>query len=147
IARALVLVIFIPLVIPLAIIGIVSFLVYRTVLYLLIWLVWLPRGKDVLYVSSDSPIWQQYMADQILPLVKNRAVVLNWSEREKWFRYSFSVRVFRAFGGSREFNPLVVVFRPLRRARCFRFLPAFKDWKHGNTGSVEQLRRELMSSL
>ena len=116
-------------------------------LYLLIWLVWLPRGKDVLYVSSDSPIWQEYMAEHVLPLVHHRAVILNWSEREKWSSWSFSVRVFRAFGGSREFNPMVVVFRPLQRARHFRFLKAFKAWKTGDPRQVEQLRRELVSFL
>jgi hypothetical protein len=41
----------------------------------------------------------------------------------------------------------VVWFRPFRRARILRFLPAFQGWKHGNNTSVEQLRRDLMQAL
>ena len=113
----------------------------------LIWLWWLPKGKDVLFVSSESPVWKDYMEVQILPLVAGRAVVLNWSERKKWSRWSLPVRAFRVFGGWRNFNPIIVLFRPFRRARIFRFLPALKEWKHGDGESLEQLRRELVLAL
>jgi hypothetical protein len=68
-----------PLILPLVLIALLSIAVNRAVTYVLIWLIWLPRGKDVLLVSSDSPTWQRYMAEEILPLVKQRAIVLNWS--------------------------------------------------------------------
>jgi hypothetical protein len=42
---------------------------------------------------------------------------------------------------------MVVLFRLFRRARIFRFLPAFQEQKHGNSASVEQLRRDLMQAL
>jgi len=138
---------FLPLVILLAIVSISAFLLHRLSLYLLIWFLWLPRGKDVLFVSSDSPVWHQYMNDQVLPFVRKRAVVLNWSERKGWSRWSFSAHVFRTFGGSRGFNPLIVIFRPLHLAQCFRFFYAFRDCKHGNTVPIEQMRRRLMSCL
>ncbi len=147
IARITLVIVLVPLIIPLAIVGLILFFLNRLALYILIWLLWLPRGKDVLFVYSDSPIWHAYMAERVLPLVGSRAVVLNWSERKNWSRWSFTVHVFHTFGGSRNFNPLVVVFPLLRRARYFRFLPAFKDWKQGDTASVEQLRQELVSFL
>lgn len=147
IGRIALLIVLAPLIIPLALVGLILFFLNRLVLYVLIWLVWLPRGKDVLFVNSDSPIWHDYMAEQVLPLVIKRAVVLNWSQRENWSRWSFTVHVFRTFGGSRNFNPLVVRFPPLQRARYFRFLPAFIDWKHGDAASVEQLRQELAACL
>ncbi len=120
---------------------------YRTILYTLIWLSWLPRGKDVLLVYSDSPIWHDYMVDEIMPMVRDRAVVLNWSERKKWSRWSLAVWVHRAFGGERNFNPLVVVFRPFRLAKTLRFWSAFKDWKHGDPHPLNALRQELERSL
>jgi hypothetical protein len=122
-------------------------MLYCGALYLLVWLLWLPKGKDILFVYSDSPIWHEYMTTAILPLVKRRAVVLNWSERSKWPLWSLGVSVFHRFGGDRDFNPLVVLFRPLRRARTFRFWPTFKDWKHGYREPVERLRQELLSAL
>jgi hypothetical protein len=136
-----------PLILPLALITIALYLPYRIALYLLVWALWLPRGKDILLVYSDSPIWREYVLSEILPLVQERAVVLNWSERSKWSRWSFRVHLFRAFGGYREFNPLVVLFRPFRRARSFRFWLPFKDWKRGYREPVERLRQELSAVL
>lgn len=52
-------------------------------------------------------------------------------------KVEFRLRVFRIFGSGDNFNPMVVLFRPLRRGRIFRFLPAFKEWKHGNGTSLE----------
>jgi hypothetical protein len=120
---------------------------HRAMVYLLVWLLWLPRGKDVLFVSSDSPVWRQYMETQIFPFVETRAIVLNWSDRKKWSRWSLSRRVFHVFRGSVNYNPMVILFRPFRRARIFRFFPALSEWKHGHTEQVEQLRRDLTLSL
>jgi hypothetical protein len=110
-------------------------------------LVTLPRGKDILFVYSDSPIWHDYMATQVLPLVQERSVVLNWSERKKWSRWSLGVALFHHFGGASDFNPLVVFFQPLRLARVFRFWSAFGDWKRGCKKPVERLRQQLFASL
>jgi hypothetical protein len=136
-----------PLILPLALLSLTLWSLHRMVLYLLIWLVWLPRGKDILFVYSDSPIWREYMTTQLLPPVQKRALVFNWSERNKWHWLSFRVHVFQSFGGGREFNPLIVLFRPWRRAKVLRFWSAFKDWKHGHTEPVESLHRELASLL
>jgi len=140
-------VVLLPLVLPLALVAITLHLLYRIVLYLLVWTLWLPRGKDILFVYSDSPIWREYMETEVLPLVQERAVVLNWSGRKKWLTWSLEIAVFRHFGGAREFNPLVVLFRPVRSARVFRFWTAFKDWKRGYRGPVERLRQDLLSAL
>jgi hypothetical protein len=112
------------------------------ILYFLIWLLWMRNGKDVLFVSSDSPIWHEYMSSEILPLARERAVVLNWSDRKNWPKWSLAVQVFKTFSGEHDFNP-----RPFRRAKSFRFFPAFKEWKHGQTERLEQLRSNLIRAL
>jgi hypothetical protein len=136
-----------PIVLPLALLTLTFWLAHCLALYGLVWVLWLPKGKDILFVSSDSPIWHEYMATQVLPQVRKRAIVLNWSERNKWSRWSFRARVFHSVGGGREFNPLVVWFRPFRRVRVYRFWPAFKDWKRGYMEPVERLSQELFSTL
>jgi hypothetical protein len=83
------------------------------------------------------------MAQEIIPLLESRAVVLNWSERRRWPKSSLAVHIFRSFGGGREFNPMVVLFRPFRVAVVLRFWSAFKEWKHGQATAVDSLRREL----
>ena len=140
-------VIFLPVMLPLVLVGLILHVMHKSVLYLLIWLVWLPTGRDILFVCSDSPVWHQYMEDQIFPLVEKRAIVLNWSDRKKWSRWSLAVRVFQVFGTGHNFNPMVILFRPLRQAQIFRFFPAFKDWKHGKATTLDQLRSDLMLSL
>jgi len=145
--NAVLLILFLPFVLPLALVAIILFLLYRITLYLLVWALWLPRGKDILFVYSDSPISHEYMATEVLPLVQERAVVLNWSERTTWHKWSLGVAVFRHFGGDREYSPLVVSFRPVRLARVFRFWPAFKDWKRGHREPVEKLRQDLLIAL
>src|SRR5437879_1685815 len=145
--HAILVVVLLPLVLPLALFAVTNHLLYRALLYLLVWGLWLPRGKDILLVYSDSPIWHEYMATQVLPLVQERCVVRSWSERRSWSRWSLGVAVFHHFGGAGDFNPLVVLFQPLRLARVFRFWSAFKDWKRGYIEPVERLSQELFASL
>ena len=136
-----------PIALPLAFVAVTFWLAHRISLYALIWLLWLPKGKDILFVSSDSPTWQEYMATQVLPHIRARAVVLNWSERNEWSARSFPADVFHSFGGGRAFNPLVIWFRPFRFARIYRFWPTFKDWKRGYKEPVERLSNDLLSAL
>ncbi len=119
---------------------------YALALHIAIWLVWLSKGRDVLFVHSNSPVWSEYMQD-LLTRMGDRAVVLNWSERKNWPSLSLATMTFRWFGGYRNYNPMVVVFRPLRSGRCFRYWRAFKDHKHGKPEAVEQLTRDLFALL
>src|SRR5947209_1818294 len=50
------------------------FFLHRFLLYILIWCLWVPQGIEALVVYSDSPIWQEYMNEQIIPLLERRAV-------------------------------------------------------------------------
>jgi len=149
IAKVALVLIFLPVILPLIAVALVLFALHRFVLYVLVWVLWVPKGKDTLFVYSNSPIWHDYMTQQVLPLVHDRAIVLNWSERSTWRRprWRLTHQVFYSFAGHREFNPMVIIFRPLRRAKLFRFWSAFKDWKHGHAESVERLRNELRMSL
>jgi hypothetical protein len=131
---------------PLILLVLLIYFLHRTIVYTGVWLFWLPRGKDVLFVYSDSTIWREYMLAEVLPLVKERAVVLNWSERNKWRKWSFKVRVFNTIGGDNAYNPLVVLFRPFD-TQVFRFWPAFNEWKRGNTAPLNALVRELRMRL
>jgi hypothetical protein len=139
--------ILLPFVLPLALLAITSHVLYRLLLYVFVWALWLPQGKDVLLVYSDSPIWHEYMTTQVLPLVEGRAVILNWSERKKWSRWSLAAALFHHFGGAGDFNPLVLLFKPLRRANIYRFWSAFKDWNRGYREPVERLTQELAANL
>ena len=131
---------------PLIIVALVFYLLAGLFLHLAVWCIWCARGRYVLFVYSDSPIWHDYVEQQILPRLGERAVVLNWSARSRWQR-TLPVLAFRYFGGYRSFNPMAVVFRPFRFARRFRFYEPFRDFKHGKTEAVTKMEAELYDLL
>jgi hypothetical protein len=131
---------------PLLLIGFVLWLAQAIVLQLIVWVTWCSRGRYALVVYSNSPIWQQYFEQHVLPAVGDRGTVLNWSERKHW-SYSLPVVLFRFFAGSREFNPLAIVFRPFARPRRFRFYRPFQAFKHGHPQEVQKMRRDFLDLL
>jgi hypothetical protein len=131
----------------LLIVALLAYGAYALSLHLLLWLVWSPAGKRVLLVYSNSPIWQSYFEEQILPRLPSGSVVLNWSERRHWRRWSLAHLVFRFFGGHREFNPVAVVIRPLRWGKTFRFWQAFRDFKHGRRESLIRVEADFFRAL
>jgi hypothetical protein len=131
---------------PLVVVAGVLWLMAAVLLQVVVWLTWCSRGRYVLVVYSDSPIWQEYFEQNVLPAVGNRGAVLNWSERKRW-PYSLSVALFRLFGGTRQFNPLAIVFQPLAWPRRFRFYGPFQAFKHGRPDEVDEMRRELLQVL
>jgi hypothetical protein len=62
---ALVVVVCSPLLLPLLVI----YGLYALLLHVLLWLLWSPAGKRVLFVYSNSPVWQSYIENNILPEV------------------------------------------------------------------------------
>jgi hypothetical protein len=128
-----------------AVVFAVYFLIWF-VLHVAIWIRWCARGRDILFVYSDSPVWREYVEQHILPHLGGRAIVLNWSQRRHW-RLSLARFAFRFFGGDRQFTPMAVVFRPFQRARVFRFWQPFRDFKHGRPESLNEMRRELFELM
>jgi hypothetical protein len=119
----------------------------KIILTFLAWIVWCSRGKFVLFVWSDSPIWKEYIQREILPKIESRAVILNWSQRNRWNRWSLAVNAFHFFGGKREFNPIAIVFRPLRQTQIFRFWKPFNDFKRGDETALKDISKSLLESL
>ncbi len=135
-----------PLLIVFGVVVFVAFAISAVCLHLAMWTWWYLRGRDILFVYSDSPIWREHVEQHILPYLGERAVVLNWSHRKRW-RISIARLAFHYFGGSREFNPLAVVFRPMRRTRTFRFWQPFRDFKHGRPEALRKMEHEFFSLL
>jgi hypothetical protein len=129
---------------PLLMIPVLLYFLWGGILYLTIWLT--AKKPFVVFVYSDSPTWKDYIEREFLPDLRNRAVILNWSERKHW-KNSLAVLAFRYFGGFRNFNPMGMIFRPLRFVETYRFFEAFKEFKHGNHKDVEKLKKELFEAI
>ena len=135
-----------PAILLIAVIVLVLFILTSICLHIVVWTLWCARGRDILFVYSDSPIWHDYIEQRLLPPIHGRAVVLNWSQRKRW-RVSLARVAFHHFGGYREFNPLAVVFRPFRRTRKFRFWQPFRDWKHGRTATLHKMEKDFFALI
>lgn len=131
---------------PFVAVALVLWLAAAIVLQVIVWIVWCSRGRYALVVYSNSPIWQEYFEQHVLPAVGGRGVVLNWSERKRW-PLSLPVALFKVFAGTREFNPLAIVFQPFAWPRRFRFYRPFQAFKHGHPHQVEEMRRDLLELL
>src|SRR4051812_41806510 len=73
-----------PIWIPLILLGVFARLLSSICVHLVVWLLWLPRSKRLLFIYSNSSIWQSYLEAHILPVIREQAIVLNWSQRREW---------------------------------------------------------------
>ena len=109
-----------------------------------IWIFRCRNGSCVLFIYSDSPNWKEYIEQNFLTRFNGKAVILNWSEREKW-KTTLMTLAFQRWGGRRDFNPLGVIFRPFHKTKVFRFHGSFVDFKHGKSENLKKLEIEFFA--
>jgi hypothetical protein len=136
-----------PLLVALALIWTVGSFLFSLLVLASVWLSWSWRGKDLLVIYSDSPLWKDYFESGLLPRLSNRAKVLNWSDRSKWQLLSLKRMVFSHFAGEKDFNPMLLQILPFRWPKRIRFHRAFHDSKHGKHEALIKLEAELSSLL
>jgi hypothetical protein len=124
----------------------ICYFIYGACLHILIWLWWNPRGRDVLFIYSDSPLWHDHVEQNVLPALGSRVIVLNWSDHKRW-HFSLSTMAFNYFSTRAEFNPMAIVFRPMRLARIFRFWRPFKDYKRGRPEALKRMEEDFFQSI
>ena len=132
---------------PVIVLWVALHFIYGFLLLVAIWTRWCTHGRRVIFVYSNSPIWQDYVEQNILPRLPNGSIVLNWSERKKWSRWRLATRVFFFFGGSKEFNPVGMVFRPFCWVETFRFWKPFIEHKHGKPAALKKVEEDLFQSI
>lgn len=135
---------------PLILVCVAVYLVWRTawgaILRVWFWHRHAAHGRRILFVYSESPNWQAYVEANILPRLRERAVALNWSQRNEWpDRSPWEARFFRHFAGAREFNPIALVMSKRGRIQAVRFHQAFLDFKHGKESALRAAETELFT--
>lgn len=137
---------------PLIVVYVAAYLLWLTVWggILRVWFWWAhaARGRRVLFVYSDSPNWQAYIEERLLPRIQDRVVVLNWSQRRRWSSIApWEARFFRRFSGDREFNPMALVFCRRGRIRPVRFYRPFLDLVHGKDSALREAEASLLGLI
>ena len=109
---------------------------------------WVRKGKHILYVYSESPKWQRYIEENIVPKLDGKVVLLNWSKRSEWKKVKpLEAKVLEYWGGESEFNPLAIVFLPRGKVKVIRFHKAFMDFRHGKDALLKSKESELYEVL
>lgn len=115
--------------------------------YLLVRINWIPKGKYIFIVTSESPAWKEFMQTRVIDVYGENAVVINWSERKRWRGRSIESQVFHTILGYQEHTPSVVVFSPWYWPKVFRFFVPFKSYKRGKVEEVEALMVEMEKAI
>jgi hypothetical protein len=88
--------------------------------------------------------WKAYLEANIVPKLPANTVVLNWSNRAQWPRFSLPVMLFRCFAGEREFNPIGLVFERFDFVESYRFWQPFRDAKHGRSEALQLVETRFL---
>ena len=86
VARVLWTLLLVPIVLPLMLIFVLWWITCDAIFRVRFRLQYGLRGKCILFVYSDSPHWKQYIEANILPRIEHCSVILNWSQRETWYK-------------------------------------------------------------
>lgn len=112
-------------------------LVYGCVLAAAWWRKHGREGRRFLVVYSNSPKWAAFFTGKVVPLLADRAVVVNITNDPGWkSSRSLERRAHLHWGGQREHTPIVIHFRQAWRAESVRFFKAFQLLQRGDSAEL-----------
>ena len=107
---------------------------------------WSAQGKDLLIVYSNNPQSAPHVEQEWLPRWRDRAVVLNWSDRTQWPE-SPEVDLFRAVVGRKEHNPVIIVVPRTGAIKVLRYWRAFRERAQGKDETLRAMESRLDALL
>jgi hypothetical protein len=105
------------------------------------------KKKRIIFVTSESPIWHDYLNNKWIPLIKEHAYILNWSQRKEWDESQWEVKAFHHWGRDREMNPIFIIYGNLLNIQVFRMYEPFIDYKHGKEKKLLDMEKEIEKSI
>jgi hypothetical protein len=135
-----------PLWLSLTLVVMLARAIQSAVLYGVAW-AWIGGARRrVIFVYSDSPNWKTHVEVNIQPRLPQKSIVLNWSHRTVWKRFDVPVLLFRRFAGTKEFNPIGLVFERFRPVKRFRFWQPFRDDRHGKPEALQLMEKAFLDA-
>src|SRR4030042_5802994 len=127
IIKVLILIATIIFIIPIIVYFLIMEIIYRITFKIRI----VNNGKRMIFVTSNSPIWHDYLENKWFKRIAKYTYILNWSERNQWNNSQWEVRMFRHWGGDRDMVPLIIIYVNSFNIRKIRLYKPFIEYKHG----------------
>jgi hypothetical protein len=136
------------LIFPLGVAFIIGWVLATIALHLALLVAWLPRGRRVLFVTSDADgRGKRYIDEHVLPQLPRTAVILDGTTRAQWSPLQLGPWLFRMWSGPRADGPLAIVVRPWAGPRVFRFSEPLIQLDRGHPEAVQTVQRELQAAI
>lgn len=108
-------------------------------------------GRRFLVVYSNSPKWAAFFTEEVVPLLADKAVVVNITKDPAWkASRSLERQAHLHWGGRLEHTPIVIHFCHSWHAETVRFFEAFQLLQRGDSSELNaQLAkvRELSAAV
>lgn len=106
---------------------------------------WFSKGKRIFFLYSDSKKWKDHFEKKVIPKIKKKAVICNWSTRfeEGWDEKNINYQVFKLFKPLGSFCPLAIVFLPDGKIKTFQFYELYIKKLKSNTPEYDRMEKEF----
>jgi hypothetical protein len=109
---------------------------------------WKKKGINVLLIYSDSPHWKERIENEIIPQIKDQAVILNTSISQAWGdQEKFADKIYSFFGGRKDMKPMAIVFHGFSNFKDFRFYQAYQKFKKGNDRELLKVESDFLGDI
>ncbi len=105
------------------------------------------NGKRIIFVTSNSPIWHDYLENKWINIITKYAYILNWSERNQWNNSQWEIRMFRHWGGDRDMVPMFIIYVNYFHIQKFRLYKPFIEYKHGKDRNLSNIEINIEKSI
>ncbi len=141
--KVLILISIIIFIIPILVYMLILELSYRIIFRIRI----ITNGKRIIFVTSNSPIWHDYLENRWVNRITKYAYIVNWSERNQWNNSQWEIRMFRHWGGDRDMVPIIIFYENFFHIQKFRLYKPFIEYKHGKDRALSNIEFDIEKSI
>jgi hypothetical protein len=107
---------------------------------------WFPRGKYIFFLYSDSKKWKEYFEKELLPKIKDKSQIWNWSTRQKdgWGDNIIEAKILKIYKPLGYFYPMAIVFLPSGEVKIFQFYSPYINMLKSNKDEYAKLEKEFL---
>jgi hypothetical protein len=108
---------------------------------------WFSKGKHIFFLYSDSKKWKEYFEQELIPKIRDKTAVWNWSTRHKdgWCDDIIEAKILKLYRPLGYFCPLAIVFMPNGGVRTFQFYTPYVDMLKSGKKEYKKMEEEFLT--